>query len=498
MEKRNDPPRFDLSQPGRPEAWSTEPIKHELSMYPDSHAPSFHNAAQCGAIPAPEIVTSPTGYELRSDQYSLPAGIPAEPSQTVDHEQPAYPQTGALTNAVQAHASQAGQLSPVSGFLYPPMAVSLYPGSPDFMAFSQLNWPYGQVSFAATGGSLSPTEFNSEAQAVTASQHVLFQARNDYHSLSEQLNMIDRHRATSHLDPSLSQHRLAVVERREQKRRLVQILEKKVAIEESLASLQGAMVFTPQLNVQAPAYVPNRTDPDQQRKGGPSTGSNVSVPAQTPDKTQSTAKRRPIPIVPPPELSQRQSPSSKTTNAPEAAAEGATQPAASDAEIVRPIKQDRRQPSNPEHMQPAVQQEAVKSGLGTLSLKELDLDSMPDLLTSRGRKGTQAVSEIEESRGGAASARMHELWDIELDALRLPEGTRTRLQVFNGQWLDVVGVNLQCPPGSKMTEFETRYWADKPVFTKEMLDRLQKVATIENITELDVNGLLGGRKVSDR
>ena len=108
---------------------------------------------------------------------------------------------------------------PVSGLYYPQMAIPVYPGSPSFMAFPQLNWPYSQMNSATAGSLPSTAAFDPEAQSLTSSRQALHQARNDYGSLSEQLQTMDRHRAMSRHDPNLSHHRLAVVEQREQKRR---------------------------------------------------------------------------------------------------------------------------------------------------------------------------------------------------------------------------------------------------------------------------------------
>ena len=279
------------------------------------------------------------------------------------------------------------------------------------------------------------------------------------------------------------------------------------------ASLQGAMVYTPQLNVQAPAYVPRPTDATTERPGVlsatkatdrtpertvvlPAT-SDVPAPAQTSDKRRSATKRKPIPIVPPPELLQQQATSCRTTKALVPAEEG-VKPLSAEADTAGTKKQERPQPSTSEHMQPAVQQADHRPKIRTQPLSQLETDCGAEIVASRDQKGASEMFRSEESTNEVASASMHELWDIELDALRLPEGTLTQLEVSNGQWLDIVGVNLQCSPGSKMTDFESKYWASKPVFTKDMLHRLRRVATIENIEQIDVNRLLGGREASDR
>ena len=475
MEKRETPPKFELLDASQQSDLSSfEPTKQGTSMHQGSNgtrARSFPGGEQHSSASVPGALNNSSGDLVNNGNTDPVVANSTAASHVQDYTQAVLPQ-------------QAPQLSPWASYVFPPMAVPTYPSSPGLINCSQLNWPC-QLNPSAARAFLSPSaQLDPESQPMTMNQQLLGKARNIYDGFEKQLKEIDRHRAMSQYDPTLSYRRLQAAQARDEMRTFIRQVEKQVAIEQSLAHLQGAMVFTPQLNVQAPAYIPQSVMAEQQGKTRPSTANNTVTGAETPDKTQSAAKRKPIPIVPPPGDTRKRAPS-KPADRLEASK---TFP---DGRTSEP-KMHVRGTSTDSRLAAA---EVANEEIGTRSPSELG--GVPDIDVCDTRKENQTESNgIDKDK--PALADLHKLWDIELDALRLPEGTVTRVDIENGHWLDVVGVNLQCPPGAKMNEFETKYWAKKPTFTMAMLDRLKRVAKIQDIEKLDEEYLLGQGKASDR
>ena len=481
MEKRETPPKFELPlsvQASRP---TGQPAKEGGLIFHDhagTRKTSLHVADQYRIASASSAMNSPTRYLTENDLITKPAVHPASASKTADVQDAAAPRPELLPNDLQAHLGQTGRVSNWSSYGLAQVSSHMYHGLPGFGNYQNFGWPSPHMNLGADGDLTAPVgPFDPQSLAMSGTQQALQDTRNRYHALEQQLKTIDRHRATHHYDPGLSRTRLEVAHNRDCMRNYMRNLERLAETEHSLATLQGAMVLPPRLNVQAPAYVPQSATPSQESMGNQVSLNSKPQATQTPDKTPSAAKRKPIPIVPPPESSHIPSARKLNTNK------------TADNKIA-----DIQLDQAPAHAVTQLRESTDETDTRSPS----ELEGVADFAVKTDSQGTTIGSEGTDLANQPASPRLHKILEIELDALRLPKGTVTRVDVSGGQYLEVVGVALQRPPGSSMTEFERKYWLRKPNFTREMLDDLKRLATIMNVEELDEVQVMGQRKVSDR
>ena len=69
---------------------------------------------------------------------------------------------------------------------------------------------------------------------------------------------------------------------------------------------------------------------------------------------------------------------------------------------------------------------------------------------------------------GRAPPTVEAYYELNLDAMRLPQGLICEVKLPDGTITEVPGRGLQRPPSSEMDDFEKRYWSSKPVVTHDM------------------------------
>jgi hypothetical protein len=310
MEKRETPPKFDLGQLAPASSILLDPSKQAglpLGTEYGSNFPSMNGANGFRAD---------FSHRVRSWAEENPLEHDINASNVANHD--SSQKTTALSGRVPAQPEsfpnpvpiqhqplqQRGPLPIWPNQFLPQMNPSAYPG----MIYPELTWLYPQPVVLPEAEPSVPAAYEPETQSMTMSQHCLYHSRMLYGRLEEQLRGIDRRRAQGAHNPELSQQRLTIAQHRDEARTLIKNLEAHVAMEQQLAHLQGAMVFSAPLNVRAPSYVPQRAGPASRTTDSTPLTSKPPESWMTTNKTHSGAKRKPIPIMPPPDRSPISSP----------------------------------------------------------------------------------------------------------------------------------------------------------------------------------------------
>jgi hypothetical protein len=519
MEKRDSPPKFVLPQ--QENSNQPEPTKQGVADPQastdtvTSTGASFEGLNQYPGVSAPGTQASLTGDTPNND-LAAASGLSvdnARGANTHFHSNSRQPELFPGIMQSSYTALQAPQFTNGPTYFAPHVPYSPYSA---FTQYPQMTWPCSLMPSAPLINHTATAQSDLASQPLSTTQQCHYQAQALYDRLEQQLKLIDRHRATHSHDANLAAQRLAIAQQRDEARTLIKCLEKHLEMEQNFASLHCSMVFSPQMNVQAPVYVPPPATSDQHALINHPSVMKAPVSAQRSDKTNSAAKRNPIPIVPPsdyhlrtgaPENPQGLAPQSTdidqpisgikvddwANDEPESCAadreEGASIFGKSRHETTKPQAvrtplRDSNQEDNKEH-------ESITrspSELDIVNHEEEDvLDNAPE--TDFGWT---------DINPGPVPPHIEELYDIHLDALRLPEGVVTSVEISDGRWMEVVGVNLKCPLESVMTDFEERYWRRKPTFTRDMLDRLKRAAKFKDAEKVDDESLMGRRKTNDR
>jgi hypothetical protein len=96
--------------------------------------------------------------------------------------------------------------------------------------------------------------------------------------------------------------------------------------------------------------------------------------------------------------------------------------------------------------------------------KEELIESVPDTICT----GQPESVEWMPAMPGRAPPEVEAGYEVQLDAMRLPEGFVSKVRLPSGLITEVKGHGLRRPPSFEMDEFERRYWTTKPTLTKEM------------------------------
>ncbi|ETN45104.1 uncharacterized protein HMPREF1541_09980 [Cyphellophora europaea CBS 101466] len=476
MEKRDSPPKFDLSR----SQTSAEAFQHALKIDPD---------------PSGSVNGTPLSFERDTlnhfqTQIAPPSVVDREdgrcrvpPQDTGARNEQLKSETADL-NHTQAHDLHSSAMPFVPVF-EPHYVTSHLPSGSNFYTLQQLDvtfppnrpfeWPYG--------GGHSPVGVAQDifdgveptTRLLVSSQTCLVQAEIHFNNLDRQLKAIDRHRAMSSHDPNLAAQRYAIVEKRAEAKELVTRLSAQV---EALQFLKGPLIealASSGLMASAQPFVPQSNGPQSRETSRPPTAGgsvDLSIDADRGfvEKHPSAGKRVIIPIVAPP-------PSSPS------------------------ISKSKRGSANKELSTSPVREGTpwgiyYRPASGTTSLDTMRRHA-PSIAKNH-------IDRFEDSylrepqifgwtgdRPDPLPAELEAWTELYYDALRLPDGVITVFTLDDGDVFEVCGANLQQPRSGRGSAVEHEYWKRKPAFTNVMLDNLRAKARIVNDEQYEVNYLLG-------
>lgn len=377
-----------------------------------------------------------------------------------------------------------------------------YPGSLGAQYHPSL-YPYGDPY-----GVPSPMADGQAAQMYC--QHMVLAARATFEELDKQLKSIDRLRATINHDNHVTNQRMAVAQQRADVKKEITYWEEKLALEHNnqAATRHHAFHHGTTLNVKAESYVPLNSAPATAtlplsaatmiNSKSDSFDANTVVYLPT-----AKAPRRAIPIVAPPKAS----PIVETMM--EIPVESVFSSPSSDAavdewgvRIGRPPPHIERQQSemlaaiirasseSPEEPYGPGIPSAGQSSSKSSSFHHQTVTVIPEPIS----EGDSETVEWLPTNPGNAPASVEAYYELQLDAMRLPQGVVSKVRLPDGTYHEVPGRGLQRPPSFNMDDFERRYWTSKPVVTKEMAKQFVDVQHLSNNQGLDqlsfgLNGL---------
>ncbi|RMZ76930.1 hypothetical protein DV737_g4607, partial [Chaetothyriales sp. CBS 132003] len=458
MEKRDGLPRFHVPDADRPSARTDANAAGRNSLDRLGAPNAGPQSSMNGQLSALSGLSGLSGLPgLAPGDVEADAGLDALPCAEMNAIS-----GGQMLGGGSYFAAQLPHLA-----LQPPMA---YPGYPVSFADSQ-----SLAMINASGGMCT----DAHLQPVYSTGQMVQDAEALFNNLDRQLRLIDRHRAMVSHDPNLAAQRLAVVQQRAEAKEQIHRLKAQLQAEQSRGAYFHPMAFASPV---AAAFVPMSTTPMQHVvTSTASTAASSIRPSAVVEKPLPGAKRKAIPIVPPPPPSPTQDEPYKKSN-----------PAAKTK-----VEPQQRHSAGDSH------------GIdGTLSRHEAELSSTvlqqsygnhstkPHMATARDRWGhMQDRRQQGEGRLGKGDTRQEQvkgllgrppedveaIYELQLDAMRLPEGVNVVITLSNGARVSVPGSRLGRPRSSQMSGFERQYWSRKPKFTTEMLEKLKARATIQRV-----------------
>ncbi|EXJ74930.1 uncharacterized protein A1O5_01626 [Cladophialophora psammophila CBS 110553] len=504
MEQRTRPPVFSLPQanqgpeadrksnagdeingvtkPSATQSQAKEVVtdKNAHQLLPQSHA---YVSGNVGIADACETTTATNANIIAPNNVFAYDGV---------HHQPNYLQ--AVTSApyyaavlgdaylVQNPPMYAGGAMPLGGF-----------NNPVGLAFPIPYVPNAQMLGLPPSCGITTTPTEPQLPENVYGQHMLAESTANFEQLDRQLKAIDRHRAMTDSDPSLRDHRIAIVQLRAEAKTMMTYWAKQLGLDSKALPEKATCPSSSTLNVKAATYVPLRTHPSPETLAA-STGNGL-VPKgmqfeiERP-KFDVRSARRPIPIVPPPE----ELPSPKKDA--EEKFESKTESIEVDEWGLRlgpPPPEIQRQQSQ---MLERLSREASISPLGsgenaviiTPEPSSHSVSPQENLIEALEAKAMVEISsESEEwlpTKPGRAPPTVEACYELQLDAMRLPPGVTSKVRLPDGSVTEVRGRGLQRPPSFEMDEFEKRYWTKKPIVTKEMWNNFVEVRACEGVPKI--------------
>ena len=501
MEQRQRPPVFSLpvssngagdlrkdspKQPQSPHILA--PIQKEMT---NRVSPEVGMKATEVALPSVSMRSEAT------DNY--PTGNGLDPSFV-------FPAAQFVPNAVSAQSPTFPLIQPVP--LFPGLSLDGYAVQPA-PSFPMAGFPFGQgtstypgplgtpyhpslYSYGDTYGIPCPMPMANGQAALMYCQHMLLAAKATFEELDKQLKSIDRLRATINHDINVTNQRMAIVTQRADVKKEITYWEEKLAFEQNnqAATRHHATQQGSPLNVQAESYVPLKSAPATATKPL-SAAIMVESKSERCDASTNThqpttkVRRRAIPIVAPPKAS----PSTKRKTG--KGAESCFSSPASDpgvdewgVRIGRPPPHIERRQSEMLAAIIRAQSDSPDEPVGSSVIASTSQASSKSSSFNQ-----QAVAVIPEPisendsetidwlpvKPGNAPATVEAYYELQLDAMRLPQGVVSKVRLPDGTYHEVPGRGLQRPPSFNMDDFERRYWTSKPVVTKEMADQFVHV-----------------------
>jgi hypothetical protein len=475
MEKRESPPKFELPETKGDQPSALEPVKqdltgvaNEVSMF--TTASVEHDPVQAHANAVMQAYHGPQG--------SGAGAIRDEQSENTHLLNTPNLQTGAAS-PLQFHPASS---TDYAWHEHMPLLSSAPLGTYQ----SYLQGALHPTSFSPLGGALyrlPQTPFNLGYPRAYVDQQ-LGEAQERFDHLSQQLQAFDAHQAQGtyqmRQDPARGHHRRAIVDHRDIARQWLNFWRKR---KEEISYTPEAFMMPSQMTVQTPAYVPQDLLPGAERDIQASPQATVTPKAQTTERPASAPKRKVIPIVRPPGFVEQ---------GPAEAASGLKTKLQVEAVPVEPCKQN--------------SDTTTSTSSSSQAGHDKDVDFAPqkiaeDLTASQTTQSQEEQSQLNDVEAWTTSSTsltpvttdLMQFYEHISDAMRLPVGIVSHVMTPQGTEIVVFGANLQEPAAANMTDQEADYWRRKPIFGKEMLAHVKRIARIEDLENYDDEQLLGKR-----
>lgn len=459
----------DQAKAGAEDNSSNIPHSQPLPYMPISAGLMDSSAFTGGAIPSVMAANNPFVFDTTRMQQTYPQAMSPVPFYAGMHGD----QYGIMMT--QSHMYP-GAAMPFAGF-----NGALGPNLPSpFIPNPQMLGPPPSCGITTT-----PTETQPEANFYA--EQALNQAVDHFKTLDEQLKTLDRHRAVSELDPYLANQRMAIVQLRAEAKNHISYWSEKAGHEHRGIVSNG--VTNSKLNVQATSYVPRAHQSGEtfaEDVGSSFKPNGVGHHSAKPDFVVDST-RRPIPIVPPP----GKLPSPQQIRSGNAASK------------LESVEVDgwgvRVGPAPPEIQRE--QNEMLKELGRQASISPLDSGENAVMFTPQSNVispptqpyGTKALKANTDpnfdendwvpTNPGRAPPTVEACYEVQLDAMRLPAGTMTKIRLPDGTITEVRGCGLKRPPSFELDEFEHRYWTAKPTLTQEMFNNFIELRHSDGDTE---------------
>jgi len=504
MEQRPRPPVFSL-----PPA-STGAADLPKDSPKEFHSPQIPVPAQKGANSRASPVSPELGVKVNkavapqvpvhseaADNYGLGAGLDTSflfpPVSFAANPGPAHAATFPMVHPsplfsgvpFDAYGSHSPQMFPLNA-IHLGQGIGAY-SAPLGIQYHPSLYPYGDV-YGLPG--LVPTGMSNGEAIQAYCQHMILTAKSTFEELDKQLKSIDRHRAMTDRDPNITQQRVAIVNQRADVKQEIKHWEERLAltVNNPPPAPYSAIHHGTTLNVQAESYVPLNSAPATVTlplAGGLTNESKDSFESNSVVVSTTTkAPRRAIPIVAPPKPSHR--------------AEKKSLGSVDDAHSspVAKVEVDEwgvrlgRPPPEIERQQKEMLAVIVRAGsqspdepVGSIiaaTPRTSSKSSSPNRQTVATLSDPIIEGDSEKTdwlpvNPGDAPATVEAYYELQLDAMRLPQGVISKVKLPDGTLTEVPGRGLQRPPSFHMDDFERRYWKSKPTLTKAMADQFVDV-----------------------
>ena len=500
MEKRESPPRFNLSSLDMTQA--SNGIKQEFGD--TSHIS--------------QLTFRPNGLHYYQDgttsssvQGELGNSVKTPATAVLNSDATATDQVPRMADDSNGNDERGTYTPRVNANLFQPQlnGAALFPMQTAYMPFPQTmpctgyGWPLPDMyGMALLNASTATSPVNFQQTFLFTTQQNLVDAEALFDNLDRQLKLIDRHRAMNSHDPNLSAQRIAIVQQRAEIKDTIQRLKVQLEAEQSQAQARARMPFMP---TAAPVFVPNAMTPIHQTVTSATSASQATVRASaSADRPVVPTKGKAIPIVPPPPPSPTHAEPCKKAAVlniakPAILAASNTSGGSSQEEVVL-ISQDSDLAAGLSSNTSTDTQMNAEAFLPKPNAQLTAGGSGPHQYTAN-KQGKISRREWMESQGSEATAEVQSAYELQLDAMRLPYGVSVDIPTANGSLLHVPGCKLGQPSSSLMSETEREYWTRKPIFTSEMLQNLKAKARLRDLGLLtdeyliaSANGLSAGPK----
>ncbi|RMD43612.1 hypothetical protein DV735_g1560, partial [Chaetothyriales sp. CBS 134920] len=437
MEKREPQPRFQL---------------------PDSDRPSTKNDVNTTGNTSFGRLRTPSAEPQRSLNGQLPGHSPGEGDAGLSN----FPEAQMNAISYSQMPDSGGYFAPQLPYLalQPSMLYAGYGGSfTDWQNLAMLN---------TTGGTYADVQL----QSVYSIGQMVQDAEALFNNLDRQLRLIDRHRAMISHDPNLAAQRMAVVQQRAEAKEQIHRLKVQLQTEQSRSPYFNPMAFASPM---PPPFVPVTATAMPPPVASPaSTTASTIRPSAPKEKPLFTgAKRKAIPIVPPPPPSPTQAEPCKKAN----------------PVSITKAKLPQRYSAGASHSNESILKcnPVLQQSCGNHDAKSQKFEAR-DRAGQGQDKRNQRDNCLVKSDAGREQANgllvrqpedVEAIYELQLDAMRLPEGVNVLIPLSNGARVSVPGSSLGKPQSSQMSDFEREYWSRKPKFTTMMLEKLKARATIQ-------------------
>lgn len=306
------------------------------------------------------------------------------------------------------------------------------------------------------------------------------EAEDRFEELGQQLKLLDRHRAMGARDPHLGGQRMTIVQLRSDTK--LEMAYWKEMLENDMKMLAQRPGCRPAstLNVKAAAYVPLKADATPvpssdtafkvtnnewqavKSKVSPKAGPR-RIPIVAPPKALAAPnKRYPDQAAPHPEVVELDGWGERVGDAPEELARQQN-------ELLAQILQE-------QGISPQASGSDSTGLTSEASSKSSSLDREPaKLVADRDDERDMKHQEWMPTNPGRAPPHIEAMYEVQLDAMRLPIGFIAKVRMPDGTIDEIEGCGLRRPASFEMDPFERRYWTEKPVLTEEITSKFIEV-----------------------